>query len=276
MVWSIEIKDNHDGPKSGFFDFLHNLKDFITEKFASFKETLISLNILKGEITSSSSREDTVSNPVHSNPEAAAVMVSESSEREHVSLKDKLTQICVRSRTYWGVNKDDCWSVSFWKLQFHWAKAEKILNAIKTRNPSRYSSIMMDPLFSNIKTACASKRNDTHVAQYQRLMQDSGAKHEMDKIVDETIQSYLDLTHTWWVSDPRATLAFWRICNYWPRFAEKIKDKMVRAGADINDYNQVIDYYEQNTSWTVRTKFQRPVRMFWTKNLRQVIWEYTA
>ena len=60
------------------------------------------------------------------------------------------------------------------------------------------------------------------------------------------------------------------------KYGEILKNKMVRDGANINDYNQVIDYYEKNTSWHESTKFQRPVKMFWNKNLRQVIWEYTA
>lgn len=272
---SIESKNNPPESKGGFFDFLRNLKNFITEKFNSLKETLISLNILKWEITSSSSKS---SSDPQSSPEVQASSEGsrESVEYDRMSLKKKLTQICVRSRTYWVVNQDDCWSVSFWKLQFHGSKAEKILNAIKKRDPSRYSSIMTDPLFRNTKTACDSIRNDNQKSQFQKLMQDSWAKHEMDKVVDETIQSYLDLAHKWWVSDPKATLVFWRICNYWPWFAEKIKNIMVKAGANINDYNQVINYYEQNTSWHVSTKFSKPIHMFWGKNLRQVIGEYSA
>lgn len=275
MVWNIESKNNPPDSKGGSFDFFSNLKDFLTEKFKSFKQTLIDLNILKGEITSSSSNS---SDSSQYSPEVStsSETVWESVEYNHMSLKEKLTQICVRSRTYWVVNKDDWWSVSFWKLQFHGAKAEKILNAIKRKNPSRYASVMTDSLFSNVKTACDSVWNDRQVKQFQSLMQDSGARYEMDKVVDETIQSYLDLIKWWWVKDPRATLAFWRICNYWPWFAEKIKNKMVGDGANINDYNQVINYYENNTSWRVRTKFQKPDPALWNKNIRQVIGEYSV
>ena len=273
MVWSIESKNNPSESRGGFFDFLVNLKDFVVEKFNLLKQALIDLNILKWEIKLRNSPANAQSSNEHP---SSGEMVSGSNEVVRASLKEKLTQICVRSRTYWAVNQDDCWSVSFWKLQFHGSKAENILNAIKKRNPSRYSSIMTDPLFRDIKTACDSKRNDNQKSQFQKLMQDSWAKHEMDRVVDETIQSYLDLAHKWWVSDPRATLAFWRICNYWPWFAEKIKNMMVKAWANINDYSQVIDYYEKNTSWHVSTKFSKPIHMFWGKNLRQVIGEYSA
>jgi hypothetical protein len=107
-------------------------------------------------------------------------------------------------------------------------------------------------------------------------MEDSSAQHEMDKVVDETIETYLSLIKKRWVSDSRATLAFWRICNYWPAFAEKIKNIMVSNWKNINDYNQVIDCYERNTTWRVQGKFQKPDPALWNKNIREFIGECRA
>ena len=70
------------------------------EKFNFLKESLISLNILKGEITSPASSSASASS--QSNPEitTSTERTGESVEKPHMSLKEKLTQICVRSRTY--------------------------------------------------------------------------------------------------------------------------------------------------------------------------------
>lgn len=254
-------------PEKGFFDFIRewreDLKDFLSEKLEAIRNTLSNLNILKNDISRSSSNPDSSS-------------VRESVEFNSKSLKDKLTQICVRSRKYWVVNKDDLWSVSFWKLQFHGKNAEKVLTAIKRANPSRFDSVMTDPLFRDIKVACASKWNSRQEAQFWKLMDDSTAQHEMDKVVDETIETYLSLIKKRWVSDSRATLAFWRICNYWPAFAEKIKNIMVSNWKNINDYNQVIDCYERNTTWRVQGKFQKPDPALWNKNIREFIGECRA
>ena len=254
-------------PEKGFFDLIRewwqNLKDFLSEKFSAIKDTLSNLNILKRDVSGSSQNSGSSS-------------VKESAEVNHNSIKEKLTQICVRSRQYWDVNKNDVWYVSFWKLQFHGANAKKILRNIKANNPSRFDSIMTDPLFRDTDVACTSVRNDNHVSQFRELMEDSSAKREMDKVVDEVIEGYLTLTKRWWVTDPRATLAFWRICNYWPKFAENIKDIMVKNWKNINDYNQVIDCYEANTSGGVQGKFRKPDAALWNKNIREFIGECWA
>ena len=151
-----------------------------------------------------------------------------------------------------------------------------MLNAIKRRNPSRYASIMTDPSFSDVKTACAAKWEEPQIAQYERLMEDPGAQDEMDKVVDKTIQSYLNLIQKRWVTDPRATLAFWRICNFWPWFANRLKNKMLEDGADISNYEQVIDYYENSPEWKRYPKFKKSDPALWNKNIRQVISEYVA
>jgi hypothetical protein len=51
-------------------------------------------------------------------------------------------------------------------LQFHGKNAEKVLTAIKRANPSRFDSVMTDPLFRDIKVACASKWNSRQEAQF--------------------------------------------------------------------------------------------------------------
>lgn len=254
-------------PEKGFFDTIRegweNLKDFLSEKFSAIRDTLSNLNILKKDVADGShnATSGTVCESVESNPQ---------------NLNAKLKQICVRSRKYGDVNKNDEWYVSFWKLQFHWETAKKILRNIKASDASRFNSIMTDPLFRDTDVACTSVWNDTHVTQFKELMNGSKAQYEMDKVVDETIDGYINRIKWRWVTDPKATLAFWRICNYWPAFAEKIKNIMVSSWKNINDYEQVIDCYESNTSWHVRTKFQKPDPALWNKNIRQFIWEYTA
>jgi len=62
------------------------------------------------------------------------------------------------------------------------------MHNIKSANPSRFNSIMTDPLFRDIDKACTSKRNDTQTNQFKKLMEDPKAQQEMDKVVDETIE----------------------------------------------------------------------------------------
>lgn len=262
-------KGNEALSNKGFFDLIregwNSLRDFVSEKFATIKETFRNLNFLKRDIVSSWG--GSISSDIS----------PESREINRKSLKDTLKQICVRSRSYESVYDDDNWSVSIWKLQFHAEKAETVLNNIKRANPSRFNSIMTDSLFRNIHNASFSVWNGNQIAQYKKLMKDSSAQREMDKCVDDTIQGYLDrIQRWWWVTNPKAILAFWRICNYWPAFAEKIKNKMVKNWQDINDYNQVIDCYEANTTWRVHCKFQKPDPALWKKNIREFIWEYRA
>ena len=59
---------------------------------------------------------------------------------------------------------------------------------IKSADPSRFNSIMTDPMFKDIDKACTSKRNDKQANQFKKLMEDSRAQQEMDKVVDETIE----------------------------------------------------------------------------------------
>ena len=250
----------------GFFDSISewwkSLMDFVKEKISALKDTLIDLNILK---------RDVVSDWWGNNKNTGSDVVRESVEVDNKALKEKLKQICVRSREHWDVAKNDEWYVSFWSLQFHWPKAKEVLRNIKSRNPSRFNSIMTDELFRNTDAACMSIRDNTQVGQFRELMKDPWAQQEMDKVTDETINGYISMVHWWWVSDPRATLAFWRICNYWPDFARGIKEEMTRKGLDFNDYNKVIDYYEQTPKWRIHKKFQKPDKALWYKNIREFI-----
>lgn len=261
-------KGNEALSNKGFFDYIrewwNSLKNFLSEKFKAIKDTLKNLNILKRDV-------------VDSNQNSGSGSVNESVEVSHNSLKGRLTQICVRSRQYGSIYEDDNWSVSIWKLQFHAWNAEKVLTAIRNVNPSRFDSIMTDPLFRDIHKASFSVWNPDQVSQYRKLMEDRSAQREMDKIVDDTIQGYIDRIHgRWLVTDPKATLAFWRICNYWPVCAENIKNIMVENWKNINDYNQVIDCYEANTTWRVQRKFQIPDPALWNKNIREFIGECWA
>ena len=97
----------------------------------------------------------------------------------------KLKEICVRSKKYWDVNKNDCGFVSIWLLQFHGDKTWKILDNIKSTDPNRFNSIMTDSLFKDINKASKSKRNDTQANQYKKLMEDPKAQKEMDKAEKE-------------------------------------------------------------------------------------------
>ena len=107
-------------------------------------------------------------------------------------------------------------------------------------------------------------------------MEDSWCVQIQKDMALKTVDGYLDFVKWMWVTDAKAILAFWRICNYWIWHAKKVKENMENSGANFNDYNQVIDYYEKSVSWVVRTKFQKKYACFWNKNLREVIGEYVA
>ena len=100
-------KGNEALSNKGFFDFIrewwNSLKNFLSEKFAAIKDTLKNLNILKRDVAGNSQNSGSSS-------------ARESAEVNHNNLKEKLTQICVRSRKYGSVCEDDRWSVSIWKL----------------------------------------------------------------------------------------------------------------------------------------------------------------
>ncbi len=292
MVLDMENKERDSSVDKGFFAYIgeirNNFKNFISSVFSVKKDSSEKLNNLKNDVSYDSTRENhnqvaDLGNNVNvnnsdenTNSDLKSESVGDSVENDNKNLKDKLKEICVRSRTYWEVNKNDVWFVSFWKLQFHGDKSKKIMHNIKSADPSRFASIMTDPLFKNIDVACTSVRNDNQAKQFKKLMEDPKAQQEMDKVVDETIAGYLEFVKGLWVSDARATLAFWRICNFWIWHAKKVKNNMVKAGANINDYSQVIDYYEKSVSWAVRTKFQKKYSYFWDKNLREFIGEYKA
>lgn len=271
MVIESENKDMGLKSEKKVVDYIReiwsNFKSFVSSVFSVKKDSSAELSGLKSDLDagSSVSRGDVRSK---------SDVLWDSVESANKKLRDKLKEICVRSRTYWEVNKNDAWFVSFWKLQFHGDKSKKIMHNIKSANPSRFASIMTDSLFKNIDVACTSVRNDNQVLQFKRLMEDPSAQQEMDKVVDETIDGYLDFVRWLWVTDVRAILAFWRICNFWIWHAKKVKENMEKGGANFNDYNQVIDYYEKSVSWAIRTKFQKKYACFWNKNLREVIGEY--
>ena len=155
-----------------------------------------------------------------------------------------------------------------------------IFMAIITFNSIRFNSIMTDPLFKDIDKACTSKRNDTQANQFKKLMEDSKAQQEMDKVVDETIEWYIKDVKSWWVTDARAILAFWRICNYWSWYAKALQKNMAASKADFNDYKQVIERFEKSekSKWkeTTSQKFKKKTSYFGNKSLEEVIGEYDA
>ena len=283
----MEIESGNKGTESksekNFTDYIreirNNFKNFLSDIFSTKKDSSQKLNNLKNDVTNNKpnkNNEKAETNNTETEIKNTNERINDSIENNDKNLKNKLKEICVRSRTYWEVNKNDVWFVSFWKLQFHGDKSKKIMHNIKSADPGRFDSIMTDPLFKNIDVACTSVRNDNQAKQFKKLMEDPKAQQEMDKVVDETIAGYLEFVKGLWVSDARATLAFWRICNFWIWHAKKIKNNMAKNGANFNDYNQVIDYYEKSVNWAVRTKFQKKYACFWNKNLREVIGEYRA
>lgn len=253
----------------GFFDYIrewwNSLKNFLSEKFSAIKDTLRSLNILKKDVVSSW----TGSSWTHD-------ASPESREKDSKTVREKLLEIVARWRRPWDVEKDDLWSVSLWMLQWHWANAVKLLKRLKNHNPGRFNSIMTDSLFGNLDKAWMSVWNDTQKAQYKTLMQDSGCQQVAKDMALETVDGYLNLISKWWVTDARATLARWRICNAWPWFAENIKNDMLKSGKNINDYKEVISSYRKTDFWKKYNKFDKRYSYFWGKNLEDVIGTYTV
>ncbi len=277
-----------------------NLKNYISESFSAKQNDESELNGLKQDVKTdetdkSSEKEKTENNEKENekedekknektennenakSKESKSEKVSDSVEKDK-KLFQKLKEICVRSKKYWDVNKNDCGFVSIWLLQFHGDKTGKILNNIKSVDPNRFNSIMTDPLFKNIEKASSSKRNDTQANQYKKLMEDPKAQKEMDKAVDETIEWYLEKVKSWWVTNEKAILAFWRICNYGSWYAQQISKKMAQGGADINDYKQVIEWFEKSEKsqgkTTTSQKFKKKYSCFWNKSIEEEIWEY--
>lgn len=273
MTVETENKDTESKSEKGFLDYIHkirnNFKNFLSEVFSTKKDSSEKLNNLKEDISNNNEKEDNETDTK-----------IDSAEKDTKNLKEKLKEICVRSRKYWDVNKNDCWFVSFWKLQFHGDKSKKIMHNIKSANPSRFDSIMTDPLFKNIDKACTSKRNDTQAKQFKKLMEDPKAQQEMDKVVDETIEWYIEKIKSWGVSDARAILAFWRICNYWSWYAQTIQKEMAKNNENFNDYKQVIEWFEKSekSKWKMTTsqKFKEKSSYFGDKSLEEVIGEYKA
>lgn len=258
----------------------NNLKDLISSFFSVKKESTSELDELRGNVNTSGDNSEN-NHPSNENSskseissESGVWRVSESKEGSSGSLRETLLKVVSRSRKPDIVNKNDNWFVSIWMLQRHWDKTVTLLKQFKDHNPERFNSIMKDSLFNNLEKAWKSVWNDTHVKQFKTLMEDSWCVQIQKDMALKTVDGYLDFVKGLWVTDPRATLAFWRICNYWIWHAKKVKDNMVKAGADINDYSQVIDYYEKSVSWAVRAKFQKKYAVLWNKNLREFIWEY--
>lgn len=139
---------------------------------------------------------------------------------------------------------------------------------------------MTDPLFKNSDKACKAKRNDTQANQYKKLMEDPKAQKEMDKAVDETIGWYIDKIKSWWVTDDKAILAFWRICNYGSWYSQNLCKKMKENGANINDYKQVIERFEKTEKsqgkTTTSQKFKKKSSWLWGKSVEEAIEEYSA
>ena len=268
---------------NGFFDYIgeirNNFKKLVSDIFSTKKESSLKLDNLKEDISNNNEKEWDKTNETTTKTDNKNVDKKlDSAEKDTKSLKEKLKEICVRSRKYGDVNKNDCWFVSFWKLQFHGDKSKKIMHNIKSVDSSRFNSIMTDSLFKDIDKACKSKRNDTQAKQFKKLMEDSKAQKEMDKVVDETIEWYIEKIKSWWVTDARAILAFWRICNYWSWYAQTIQKKMAENKADFNDYKQVIEWFEKSekSKWKTTTsqKFKKKSSYFGNKSLEEVIGEY--
>lgn len=260
-----ESKMNEALPsKKSFFDYIRegwgSLKDFIVEKFSAIKETLSSLNILKRDVASN---DDPDRN-------------KDSVENNDKNLREKLLEIVARSRKPWDVCKNDEWSVSLWILQRHWSNAVDLLERLRQVNQSRFDSIMTDPLFKDLDKAWMAIWNDEQTQQYKELIKDSRCVQVMRDKAFETVDSYLRLISGWGVTDARATLAWWRICNAWSWFAQNIKNDMKRKWKNINDYSQVIAAYKSTDFWRAHNKFWKRYACFDNKNLEEVIGEYRA
>ena len=282
-----ENKDINSWSEKSFLDYIReiwkNLKIFISENFSTNKKNEQELNNLKqnvkvneGDINIKDEKKETKENTDNNKTESEHI--NNSTEKDKKGLKNKLKEICVRGKKYWDVNKNDCGFVSIWLLQFHGDKTGEILNNIKSIDPNRYNSIMTDSLFKNTDKAAKSKRNDTQANQYKKLMEDPKAQKEMDKAVDETIEWYLKKVKSWWVTNDKAILAFWRICNYGSWYAQNICKKMEKNGADINDYKQVIERFEKTEKsqgkTTTSQKFKKKSSWLWGKSVEEVIEEY--
>ncbi len=288
MSLESENKDINSWSEKGFLDHVReiweNLKNFISESFSTNKKNEQELNNLKQDVKVNENDK----NVEKENKETAQKTNKNESKSENISdsvekdkkLFQKLKEICVRSKKYWDVNKNDCGFVSIWLLQFHGDKTWKILDNIKSTDPNRFNSIMTDSLFKDINKASKSKRNDTQANQYKKLMEDPKAQKEMDKAVDETIEWYLKKVKSWWVTHDKAILTFWRICNYGSWYAQQISKKMAQSGADINDYKQVIEWFEKSEKsqgkTTTSQKFKKKYSCFWNKSIEEEIWEYNA
>ena len=254
----------------GFFDFIrdgrNNLKNFISERFSSIKDTLKNLNILKTDITSNS----------WGGSSGSSETVTEAHEKNSKNIREKLLEIVARSRKATDVCEDDLWSVSLWMLQWHWDNAVDVLKRLKQHNPSRFTSIMTDPLFNDLDKAWNSVWNTQQSQQYKALVADSWCEQVLKDKALETVDWYLRLVRGWGVTDSRAILAWWRICNAWSWFAQNIKDEMVRSWKNINDYREVISSYRSTDFWKKYDKFGKRYAYFGNKNLEEVIWEYSA
>ncbi len=270
MDLEIKNKENKPWPEKSFLGYVreirNNLKNFVSEIFSTNKENKQELNNLKQDVKVDKSNK----------------IVDKDNKiiDKNKGLFQNLKAICVRSKKYWDVNKDDCGFVSIWLLQFHGDKTWKILKNIKSVDPDRFNSIMTDPLFKDIDKAWKSKRNDTQASQYKKLMEDPKAQREMDKAVNETIEWYLEKVRSWWVTDEKAILTFWRLCNYGSAYAKKIHKKMIENGANTNDYKQIIEWFEKTEESQGKTitsqKFKKKYSYFWNKSIEEVLDEYDA
>lgn len=266
--WSSGVESKSE---TDFLDYVrkawNDLKDYISSAFSAKEESKSNLGELRWNVNENKDEE---------NLKSGMETVFESKEKSAWNLRETLLKIVSRSRTADIVNKNDNWFVSIWMLQRHGDKTVTLLKQFRDHNPERFKSIMTDALFNNLEKAWKSVWNDTHVKQFRKLMEDSWCVQIQKDMALKTVDGYLDFVKWMWVTDARAILAFWRICNYWIWHAKKVKEKMEKSGANFNDYNQVIDYYEKSVSWVVRTKFQKKYACFWNKNLREVIGEYVA
>lgn len=280
MEFEAESNKSKIETKNEFLDQVRkirdNLKNFISWIFSVKKESESKLNELKENVNSNKNtlKQTELITESSTNSKPNNETVSESNEKNNGNLRETLLKIVSRSRKPGDVMKNDKWFVSIWILQRHGNTTATLLKQFKEHNPDRFKSIMTDPLFNNLEKAWKSVWNDRHVKQFKELMKDEWCVKLQKEMALKTVDEHLKVVWELWVTDPRATLAFWRICNYGPWHAKKVKNNMVKAWANINDYSQVIDYYEKSVTWIVRTKFQKKYPILWNKNLREFIWEY--
>jgi len=264
---TLETQASNDilGPDKDLFDFIRekwsNFKEYLSEKLSSFKETLFGLNLLKRDVAGNSWSDK----------------LSDSREKDSKNIREKLLEIVSRSRKPESVCENDLWSVSLWTLQWHEKNAVKLLKRLRECNPSRFDSIMTDPLFRDLDKAWMSVWDkDKHTVQYKLLVEDEWCKQVIKDMWLETVDWYLSRISWWWVTDAKATLARWRMCNAWPWFAEWVKNDMVKNWKNINDYIEVIESYDATDFWKKYNKFWKQEPYYNNRTLGEVIGEYSA